>query len=181
MLRFLQYVSVLVLDWGVAIGGQNAHEAPADERQEHHEGPVGNGIEEPNGIGPGHGKAIRVGPTLEGMESTGMDLDIFLAVIVNFDDVFTCGGGEVEAPDVNGDVGRGGKHIEDPQNPGSGRPGIAQDRLIFAVQHGQVRWVVTLGKGGGRFIPGRLQFCAASCRGFAKLVLRASGCRDWPI
>lgn len=73
------------------------------------------------------------------------------------------GSGQVESLAVDLDGRRLGKHLKDVEAGGTGRPGIAENGLVVAVQVGHMRGVIEERKLGSGLVEGLLDGVTSAC------------------
>jgi hypothetical protein len=114
---------------------EDSHHGAATKRHNKHEEPVGNQVHSPHEVAKGNGKTELSKLSVEGVEVGACVVEELILVTsgVEVDKGVGSGSGQVESLAVDLDGRRLGKHLEDVEAGGTGRPGIAEDRLVVAV------------------------------------------------
>jgi len=137
---------------------ENLHHGAAAKGHNKHEKPVGNQVHGPHKVTEGDSQTILGELAVGGVEpSAGMAMELVLATRgLKGDQSVGGGGGQVESLAVDLD-GRGlGKHIKDVKTRRAGRPGVAKNGLVVAVQVGHMRGVFEERKLGSGLVEGLL-------------------------
>jgi hypothetical protein len=144
---------------------KNSHHGAAAERHNKHEEPVGNQVHSPHEVAKGNGKTELSKLSIEGVEvGAGMAEELILVTSgVEVDKGVGSGSGQVESLAVDLDGRRLGKHLENVEAGGTGRPGIAENGLVVAVQVGHMRGVIEERKLGSGLVEGLLDIVTSAC------------------
>lgn len=138
-------------------GVSNLHKASAGERNDQHEGPVGEEAEKPQDVANRSGQAKLNGLAVKGVEPRIDESKALLASrLVQLDNVVRGDGGKVQSGLVDVDGGGFGKHLDSPDVAGVGRPSVAKDRLAVTVDKAHMGSVWELGKLDRRLVEGSL-------------------------
>lgn len=133
------------------------HHASACKGYNQHEQPVGNQTERPHGIAVGHRETELRDLAVEGVEPRIQQHEASLVLglgRVELDEVLRRSCGHVESLLVNLHGSRRRKHIDGPDASRAGGPGIAQNRLVIAVDNAHEGRTGDDGKLGCRFVEG---------------------------
>lgn len=124
----------------------NLHNVTTEETNTNHERPAGDSADAEYRIAKGNDQAVLGEPAVGGVQGTlvgGLLLEVLLGVdLVEF---LRCHGGGVHVDDVEGSgqalmaLGLGLGDLEVVDGGGAGGPGCAENALVLAIQHAEVR------------------------------------------
>lgn len=127
----------------------NLHNSAAEETDENHKSPAGNGAKRPDGVAEGHVELVLGEPAVRGVEGTLVGVNLLESLLgVNLVKLLGCDGGAVHVEDVERGrqallaLGLGLGKLEVVDGGGAGGPGRAENALLLTVQQTKV--------GGGR-------------------------------
>lgn len=144
-------------------GFSNLHEASASERNDQHEGPVGEEAEKPHNVAKWSGQAKLNGLAVKGVEPRiEENKALLVSGLVQLDNVVRGDGGKVQPGLVDIDGGGLGKHLDSPDVARVGRPSVAKDGLVVTVDKAHMGSIWELGKLGRRLVEGSLNSAAVT-------------------
>jgi hypothetical protein len=146
---------------------EDSHHGAATKRHNKHEEPVGNEVHGPHQVTEGNGQAILGQLAVHGVEpGAGMTVELVLATRgLEVDQSVGGGGGQVESLAVDLDSRGLGKHLENIEARRAGRPGVAENRLVVAVQVSHMGGLVEERKLGSGLVEGLLDSSASTIAG----------------
>jgi hypothetical protein len=149
------------------VKGGYSHHCAAAKGHNKHEKPVGDEVHGPHQVTEGNGQAMLGQLAVHGVEpGAGMTVELVLATRgLEGDQGVGGGGGQVESLAVDLDSCRLRKHLENVEAGRASGPGVAENRLVVAVQVSHMRGVVEKRKLGSGLVEGLLNSSASTIAG----------------
>lgn len=140
------------------------HHASTGKGDNQHEEPVGDEAKSPHDVAVGNGETKLGDLAVEGVEPRveKNETSLLLGLSSELDKVFGGGGGKVESLLVDVNCSGSRKHVDGPDASSTGGPGIAQNRLVIAVEHAHIRRPRQDGKLGSGFVKSLLNLAAVA-------------------